>query len=757
MMNKLKVIIGLMLLTIVVKAQVINQRYADSLSSLLSKPAADTDRINTLLRLANYNSHLRNASAEQLKMAATYIETARRLNAKLKKPAYTNFVLFAQSGLYKGSGNATAGKALLNKVIDSLKAAHDKVLLGKAYFEMSEYYTGDFLQHTMLERIRYLQLAISAFEGTNYLVELARCYRFLADLHQLTNDDAIAFKEVRTALKYYSQANFKEIQGAVALLGRLYYEEGDYKQALHYELTALKIATNSTQDNVRLICQINNNIGFTYLKLNEGEKSIPYFTEALKIAESEKDNGTVYLLAANIASAYLKLNQPQKAQYFFEDINKKYAHPTDLKYEGGDYGITQTYLRIFMALKKYDRAKHYCDKLIQTAKNPNINLYTLSGYYEAIASYFIETGNYDEALGYLKKNKALVTSVKDFPGMARNYTLWFSLDTARNNYRSAVSNIISASHINDSLFNATKSRQIALLQVEYETDKKESQIRFLNQNAVIEKAKLKQADLVKNVTAGGIVLLLVIAGLLYKQNRLRQKSNEIVTQKNELLQSLLTEKEWLLKEIHHRVKNNLHTVICLLESQAAYLEEDALRAIESSQNRIYAMSLIHQKLYQSDDIKTINMDTYLAEFTQYLSDSFGSPGNIRIYLAVEKIKLSVAQAIPLGLIINEAVTNAFKYAFPKKAQGSITIELRETDKHVEMVIADTGIGMSYGTSGLISNSLGLDLMRGLTIELNGDIRFENDGGTKITVTFPLETLIVSNDVQLPQHLNPLEI
>lgn len=747
----------MILLTTAAKAQVINQRYADSLLSLLSKPATDTDRINTLLRLANYNSHLRNASAAQLNSAATYIERARLLNVRLKKPVYTNFILFAQSGLYKGRGNAVAGKALLTKVIDTLKAAHDRVLLGKAYFEMSEYYTHDFLQPTMTERIKYLQLAIGAFEGTNYLVELARCYRFLADLHQLTNDDAVAFKEVRTALKYYSQANFKEIQGAVALLGRLYYEQGDYKQALHYELTALKIATNSTQDNVRLICQINNNIGFTYLKLSEGEKAIPYFTEALKIAESEKDNGTVYLLAANIVSAYLKLNEPQKAQYFFEDINKRYAPPADRKYEGGDYGITQTYLRIFMALKKYDKAKIYCDKLIQSASNPNINLYTLSGYYEAIAGYYIETGNYTDALSYLKKNKALVTSVKDYPGMARNYTLWFSLDTASNNYRSAVSNIVNAARINDSLFNATKSRQIALLQVEYETDKKESQIRILNQNAAIEKAKLKQSDMVKNVTAGGIVLLLIIAGLLYKQNRLRRKSNEVVTQKNQLLQNLLTEKEWLLKEIHHRVKNNLHTVICLLESQAAYLEEDALRAIESSQNRIYAMSLIHQKLYQSDDIKTINMDTYLEEFTRYLSDSFGSPGNIRIYLAVDKIKLAVAQAIPLGLIINEAVTNAFKYAFPNRAHGSITIELMEKDECVTLIIADTGIGMAYGTGDVIPNSLGLDLMRGLTTELNGTIRFENDNGTRITVTFPLENLAISDDLQLPQHLNPLEI
>ncbi len=175
-----------------------------------------------------------------------------------------------------------------------------------------------------------------------------------------------------------------------------------------------------------------------------------------------------------------------------------------------------------------------------------------------------------------------------------------------------------------------------------------------------------------------MVILLASGGLLYKQYRQKQKSaaliaetnkvisqkNQAITQKNEALEQLVTEKEWLLKEVHHRVKNNLHTVICLLESQAAYLESDARQANEVSQQRIYTMSLIHQKIYQSEDIKSIDMSVYLPEFIQYLDDSFGNNLRIHFEVDIDPVQLDISQAVPVALIINEAVTNSIKYAFP---------------------------------------------------------------------------------------------
>ncbi|WP_431209483.1 sensor histidine kinase [Puia sp. P3] len=288
----------------------------------------------------------------------------------------------------------------------------------------------------------------------------------------------------------------------------------------------------------------------------------------------------------------------------------------------------------------------------------------------------------------------------------------------------------------DSILDEAKTRQIAQLEIEFETEKKENEISLLNQKAMLEESRLKQANLAGNVTIGGILLLLIIATLLYRQSNLRKKYNILTTQKNELLQNLLKEKEWLLKEVHHRVKNNLHTVMGLLRSRARFLEKDALAAIEASEHRIYAMSLIHQRLYQTDNIGDIDSPVYLRELTSYLSESFGSPANIRLQLSIDDIRLKLSQAIPLSLIINEAITNAFKYAFPNKRTGKIMLELRRAGESISAIISDDGIGMPAVDIARPSKSLGLSLMRGLTGDLEGDIRFENDAGTRITVVFP---------------------
>jgi two-component sensor histidine kinase len=757
MMNRVKLTVVFISIFISVKAQDVNKHVADSLSQSLSKPTTDTDRINTLLKLAEFNIHQRHVSGAQINIAESYINSARQLDQKLKTQLFTNNILISQSCLYKARGNTAAGKALLNKTIVSIKTSDNKALLGRAYYEMSEYYNGDFMHNTMLDRIKYLQLAIAAYQGTSHVVEMARCYRFLADLHQLMNDPAQAFAEAEKALKYYKSVNYKEVQGTYNLLGKLYYAQGDYNQALSYELMALKTATNSPDDNIRLICEINNNLGNTFFKLNDNQQALTYFTKSIEIAEREEDNGTIYLLAASVVDAHLKLNEPVKAQQFLQGIIKKYPKPTGHKYEAGDYGISKTYLKIYMALKQYDRTHYYYDQLVRETKNPNINLYVLSSYYELIAKYNIENGRYKDALTYLKRNKELLDSMKDFTGMARNYNLWFSLDTLQRSYKSAIVNVVKANRLNDSIFNSTKSRQIEQLQVEFETREKENQIYVLNQNSKLERANLKRATLVRNFTTGGVILFLIIAVLLYRQNRQKQKNNEVAVHKNELLQRLLTEKEWLLKEVHHRVKNNLHTVICLLESQAAYLEKDALKAVQNSQNRIYAMSLIHQKLYQSENIKTIDVHIYVEEFMQYLIDSFGNPSNIHMVTNIAPIKLGVAQAIPLGLIINEAVTNAFKYAFPGGEYGEITIELEQIADQIKLVIADNGIGMFFKPGDVISNSLGIELMKGLITEIDGNILFENDNGTKIIAFFNIEDLHPSSLFQSPQQPNPLEI
>lgn len=263
----------------------------------------------------------------------------------------------------------------------------------------------------------------------------------------------------------------------------------------------------------------------------------------------------------------------------------------------------------------------------------------------------------------------------------------------------------------------------------------------------------KQAALIRNGIIAAVIVLIGFVGLLFNQYNIKRKTNrqllarqKEIDEKNKALQRLVEEKEWLLKEIHHRVKNNLQTVVSLLESQSAYLQNDALLAIQDSQNRIHAMSLIHQKLYQSDSVASIDMSSYLPELINYLKESFSVKQQIRFQLNISPIQMDVSQAIPVGLILNEAITNSIKYAFPVPgAYNNIAINMSaEPGNRVQLTIKDNGIGLP-GTAGEKQFSgLGLKLMRGLTEDLEGNFSISSDNGTSISVNFMANTILTEN-------------
>jgi len=259
---------------------------------------------------------------------------------------------------------------------------------------------------------------------------------------------------------------------------------------------------------------------------------------------------------------------------------------------------------------------------------------------------------------------------------------------------------------------------------------------LLTQKNDLQRTNLQQSNLIKNITIAGIILAVAMTGLIYRQYRNKQKINKVISDNNEQLKHLVHEKEWLLKEVHHRVKNNLQVMMSLLESQSIYLQNDALHAVEDSQRRIYAMSLLHQKLYQSGDIKTLNMSVYIREFVHYLTESFDVSNKILFRFDVDPVELSVTQAVPVALIMNEAVTNSIKYAFPEKQVGEIGISLKESHRDdIEMGIEDNGIGIAPEIINGNRSSLGIDLMMGLCEEIKGHIHFDNDKGTKIKISF----------------------
>ncbi|WP_295116422.1 histidine kinase dimerization/phosphoacceptor domain -containing protein [uncultured Chitinophaga sp.] len=272
---------------------------------------------------------------------------------------------------------------------------------------------------------------------------------------------------------------------------------------------------------------------------------------------------------------------------------------------------------------------------------------------------------------------------------------------------------------------------------------------LLNREWGLQKNLLKQARNTRNLIFGGGVLLVLLLVLIFSRYRLKQRSNrqlekqrELISDKNASLQKLLGEKEWLLKEVHHRVKNNLQVVMSLLNIQSYYLQDDtAISAIRDSQHRVNAISLIHKKLYQSDNPAMVDMPHYIKELTEHLSEYADQSRLVRFDLNIDDIVLDIGKALPIGLILNESITNCFKYAFNGRQEGLISVRMHEDyNGSITLLIADDGIGIVDNDRVREGDSLGMSLMKGLASDMDGTLMINSaEGrGTTITVLFKPE-------------------
>ncbi|MBI5680894.1 MAG: GAF domain-containing protein [Methanobacterium sp.] len=206
----------------------------------------------------------------------------------------------------------------------------------------------------------------------------------------------------------------------------------------------------------------------------------------------------------------------------------------------------------------------------------------------------------------------------------------------------------------------------------------------------------------------------------------------------EKIKKSLEEKEVLLKEIHHRVKNNMQIVSSLLRLQSRYIDDKkTFELFRDSQNRVKTMSLVHEKLYQSEDLSVIDFEEYIKSLINDLFRSYGiTRGIILPQVSADNISFDVSTAIPCGLIINEIVTNSIKHAFPNGKKGTITVDLHSNgDDSYVLTVSDDGIGFPEDIDYKNTKSLGLHLVMALTDQIHGNIEMVKNKGTKFKITF----------------------
>lgn len=222
-------------------------------------------------------------------------------------------------------------------------------------------------------------------------------------------------------------------------------------------------------------------------------------------------------------------------------------------------------------------------------------------------------------------------------------------------------------------------------------------------------------------------------------------------QKEKKIQRALAEKEVMLKEIHHRVKNNLQLVTSLINLQIRHVKNEAdISLFRDTQNRVRAMALIHESLYRSDDLSHIDFLDYVKNLLHHVFTSFhGMAQHIQYQIDIKSISLDINKAIPCGLIIDEIITNSMKYAFPNNQAGNIWVNMKKLkDENVRLEIRDNGIGLPNDKNMENSKTLGMELIQTLTRQLHGKLKISNDNGAKFQITFPM----VYNYPKIPKHL-----
>ncbi|TNF40204.1 MAG: sensor histidine kinase, partial [Cytophagales bacterium] len=277
-------------------------------------------------------------------------------------------------------------------------------------------------------------------------------------------------------------------------------------------------------------------------------------------------------------------------------------------------------------------------------------------------------------------------------------------------------------------------RLTADMEQKYESERKERQITELELQAA-ERELAARANRTRLGTLAIIALLLLLLGGFYAYRYRTQRRNALILgEKNRVIQVALQDKEVLLREIHHRVKNNLQVVSSLLSIQGREIEDaKALEAVKESQNRVKSMALIHQYLYGENDLKSINMQEYVSQLSQNLFDTYRLDRDlVTLHLEVEPIHLDVDTAVPVGIILNELITNSLKYAFPEGETGNLQVKFLEKEDLLILQVKDDGVGKNASQNS--GTNFGMKLIKAFQHKLGASITIETEDGYSVTCT-----------------------
>lgn len=474
------------------------------------------------------------------------------------------------------------------------------------------------------------------------------------------------------------------------------------------------------KDTIGMAISINGR-GVLYRRMKQYDRAIEEYQDALELNEAIDRQSGIGSCYSNIGNTYAEMGQFRQAlEYHTKHLD--IANASNNQYQMGS--ALENMGNMERELGNYSKAMSNFRHSLAIRESLGHLRYIMSTKRQ-IAELLLKMNRPNEALTWAHESYAIASENKMDDEVANCKQTLSRIYKDIGDYKKALSYFEEFHNMSDSLLNEKITGQMAEMDAVYENSENKLQINSLNYQTQMQEIALSRQRF-------GLIGIGIILSLVTFMWFLNHRKNKKIERQNRIIQDALREKDILLKEIHHRVKNNLQVISSLLGIQSRKVKDKAaIEALKEGKARVQSMSLIHQDLYKKDNLTGIDVKSYFEKLVLNLFETYNvSNDQIKIEPQIDNLMLDVDTVIPLGLIINELVSNALKYAFPDR-NGRIVVSLKEIGNELQLSVKDNGIGIKEPNKIADTDSYGYDLINALIDKLEGELSIISNNGTEI--------------------------
>jgi len=503
----------------------------------------------------------------------------------------------------------------------------------------------------------------------------------------------------------------------------------DFNKGVSYSNEALKIAQDLNNSEYQIL--VLQQMGYIHYTWKDINNALSHYNEALEIAEINNDY-------ENISNICVYMGAFLEEEYRIKEALVYYQKIIDNKHN------LEHSPQAHMAIGKYyqlhdilDSTFHYYNIALNTfIQDSN---YRWESYINSeLAALSLLKGDNQQALKYAEEGLKIATSKKLRKERYDNYLAMSKVYEKIGDFNNSLRFFKLYYGLKDSIYTSKISQNVEFLQLKLKFEEEEKAYSKLLNEQKINQIEIKNERYVTYVVIFGFTMLLSIIALIYYRLRVVRRKNVKIQKSYQNEVNLVQEKETLLKEVHHRVKNNMQIISSLISlQQSSQTDEKIIELFEQSKYRIQAMAMVHEMLYKKENMGLIHYEGYLNKLGSSLITALKVEDcDIELKINAPEIDLNIDTAVPLGLIINEILTNSIKYGFKDRSKGLIYVSIENVgNKKLILKIGDNGLGFDFNKEIEKSESLGLQLIETLSEQLNGKVVILPKEGTNYLIAF----------------------